>query len=169
MPSVTVTTGGLQMDDHGRKVHGTPCHGAARQGFPSSGKERGDPKGLVRLDSPCAWKMKVLFNEKIAQSYDHWAETPQGRKAYGLEGELLLRLGELAVGQRVLEVGCGTGAHLAVFLKEGLDVTGVDISPHMLRVAKNRLGKGVRLCLGDTENLPFREKTFDCVALITTL
>jgi len=113
--------------------------------------------------------MKVLFDEKIAQSYDHWAETPQGRKAYGLEGELLLRLGELAVGQRVLEVGCGTGAHLAVFLKEGLDVTGVDISPHMLRVARQRLGKGVRLCLGDTENLPFREKTFDCVALITTL
>jgi len=26
---------------------------------------------------------EVLFDEKIAQSYDLWAETPQGRKAYG--------------------------------------------------------------------------------------
>ena len=113
--------------------------------------------------------MEILFNDKIAQSYDRWAETPQGRTAYGLEGELLLKLGELAVGQRVLEVGCGTGAHLEVFLREGMNVMGIDISPYMLRVARQKLGKGVRLCLGDAENLPFKEKSFDCVALITTL
>ncbi len=113
--------------------------------------------------------MEILFNEKIAQSYDRWAETPQGRKAYGLEGELLLKLGELAVGQRVLEVGCGTGSHLEVFLRKGLTAIGVDISPPMLRVARQKLGKKARVCLGDAENLPFKGKSFDCVALITTL
>jgi len=87
--------------------------------------------------------MEVLFDEKIAQSYDRWAETPHGRKAYCLEGKLLLKLGELAVGQRVLEVGCGTGAHLDVFLKKGLNVTGIDISPHMLWVARQKLGSRV--------------------------
>lgn len=113
--------------------------------------------------------MEILFNEKIAQSYDRWAETPQGRKAYDLEGELLFKLGELAVGDRVLEVGCGTGVHLEFFLREGLNVVGVDISPPMLRVARQRLGNRVRLSLGDAENLPFKENSFDCVALITTL
>jgi ubiquinone/menaquinone biosynthesis C-methylase UbiE len=113
--------------------------------------------------------MEVLFDEKIAQSYDRWGETPHGRKAYCLEGKLLLKLGELAVGQRVLEVGCGTGAHLDVFLKKGLNVTGIDISPHMLWVARQKLGSRVELCLGDAQNLPFREKSFDCVTLITTL
>ena len=113
--------------------------------------------------------MEVLFDEKIALSYDRWAETPQGRKAYDLEGELLFKLGELAVGDRVLEVGCGTGAHLEFFLREGLNVVGVDISPHMLLVARQRLGNKVRLSLGDAENLPFKEKSFDCVTLITTL
>jgi len=113
--------------------------------------------------------MEILFNEKIARSYDRWAETPQGRAAYGLEGELLLKLGGLAVGHRILEVGCGTGAHLGVFLREGLNVVGVDISPHMLRVAGQRFENKVLLSLGDAVNLPFKEKSFDCVALITTL
>lgn len=114
-------------------------------------------------------EMEVLFDKKIARSYDRWADTPQGRGAYGLEGELLLKLGELAVGQRFLEVGCGTGAHLDVFLRGELNVMGVDISPHMLRVARQKLGRRVRLCLGDAGNLPFKERSFDCVALITTL
>jgi ubiquinone/menaquinone biosynthesis C-methylase UbiE len=113
--------------------------------------------------------MEVLFNEKIAQSYDRWAETSQGMKAYGLEGELLLTLGELALGQRVLEVGCGTGAHLEILLRKGLTAIGIDISPFMLRVARQKLGEKVLLCLGDAENLPFKNKSFDCVALITTL
>jgi ubiquinone/menaquinone biosynthesis C-methylase UbiE len=113
--------------------------------------------------------MEVLFNEKIAQSYDRWAETPQGRKAYGLEGELILRLAQLSAGQRILEVGCGTGAHLLFFQGEGFAVAGVDISPPMLRVTRQKLGKKARVCLGDAENLPFKGKSFDCVALITTL
>jgi ubiquinone/menaquinone biosynthesis C-methylase UbiE len=113
--------------------------------------------------------MEVVFDEKIARTYDRWGETPQGMKAYALEGELLLELGELAVGQTVLEVGCGTGTHVDLFLKGGLRVTGVDISPPMLRVARQKLGNRAWFCLGDGENLPFKERSFDCVALITTL
>jgi ubiquinone/menaquinone biosynthesis C-methylase UbiE len=113
--------------------------------------------------------MEVLFDKKIAEPYDLWAETPQGRKAYHLEGELLLRLGDLYRGQSVLEVGCGTGAHFKIFLEEGLNVAGFDISLPMLQVPKEKLGNYVQLFLGDAENLPFKENSFDCVALITTL
>jgi len=113
--------------------------------------------------------MEIVFDEKIARTYDRWGETPQGMKAYALEGELLLELGELAVGQTVLEVGCGTGKHVDLFLKGGLRVTGVDISPPMLRVARQKLGNRAWFCLGDGENLPFKERSFDCVAFITTL
>lgn len=113
--------------------------------------------------------MEVLFDEKIARSYDRWAETPQGRRTYDLEGELLLKLGHLADEESVLEVGCGTGAHLEIFLKQGMNAMGMDISSHMLRVSRQKLGEGVPLLLGDAQNLPFRGKSFDCVALITTL
>lgn len=113
--------------------------------------------------------MEVLFDEGIARSYDRWSETPQGRKAYDLEGELLLKLGELAQGEGVLEVGCGTGTHLEIFRRNGLKVTGIDISPPMLLMARQTLGKEAELCLGDAGNLPFKEQSFDCVAFITTL
>jgi len=113
--------------------------------------------------------MKILFDEKIARSYDRWAEIPSGRKAYALEGELLLKLGDMATGQTVLEVGCGTGIHLSLFLKEGMNVMGIDISPHMLRVARQRLSSRVQVVVADARDLPFRDTSFDCVALITTL
>ncbi len=113
--------------------------------------------------------MKVLFDEKTATLYDAWVETPQGRKAYELEGEFIVRFGKLTAGQKILEVGCGTGIHLEIFRREGPKVFGVDVSPHMLRWAQRRLGKRAQLCLGEAENLPFRAKSFDSVALITTL
>ena len=113
--------------------------------------------------------MEVLFDKNIAQSYDRWAETPQGRIAYGLEGEILLSLANLSVGQRILEVGCRTGAHILLFQRKGFNVAGVDVSTPMLRVARQKLGEKVLLCLGDAGNLPFTGKSFDSVALITTL
>jgi len=113
--------------------------------------------------------MEILFNEEIARSYDQWAETPRGRRAYELEGELLLRLGRLAPGQKILEVGCGTGAHLGIFLREGLEVFGLDVSPFMLRKARSRLGNEIPLCLGDAGRLPFKDGSFETVMLITTL
>lgn len=113
--------------------------------------------------------MKILFDEKIARSYDRWAETPSGKKAYALEGKLLLKLGDLAVGQAVLEVGCGTGLHLSLLLREGMNIMGADISPHMLRVARERLNDRVQLVVADAGDLPFKDRSFDCVTLITTL
>jgi ubiquinone/menaquinone biosynthesis C-methylase UbiE len=113
--------------------------------------------------------MHVLFNEKIARTYDRWVRTSQGRKAYKLEGELIFRLGNLTCGQRLLEVGCGTGAHLEIFRGGGLNVSGLDVSSHMLWIARGRLGENAQLCVGDAENLPFKGRSFDSVALIATL
>lgn len=126
------------------------------------------PRGMA-LKGQSTQEMAVVFDEKIAQSYDRWGDTPQGMNAYALEAELLLKLGALAAGQTVLEVGCGTGAHIEILMRRGLRVTGMDISPPMLRVARKKLGRRAWFCLGDGENLPFKEKSFDCVALITTL
>lgn len=41
--------------------------------------------------------------------------------------------------QRLLDLGCGTGRHLAHFAKRGFDVTGVDLSEYMLEVARQAL------------------------------
>ena len=74
---------------------------------------------------------------------------------------------------RVLEVGVGTGANLALVerdLPAGLDVDlwGVDLSIGMLRGCRQRLARrplkhGVRLLVADAHALPFLDNTFDRV------
>ena len=45
----------------------------------------------------------------------------------------------LESGGPVLEVGCGTGRILLPTARSGLEITGLDLSPHMLRVCRERL------------------------------
>lgn len=113
--------------------------------------------------------MKVLFNEKVAQFYDKWFETKKGLLADSLEKELILKTVDLKPGESILDVGCGTGNHIQFFMERGMKVIGVDVSLPMLRVAQKKLGQPNVLCLAKAEALPFKTKSFDCVALITTL
>ncbi len=70
-------------------------------------------------------------------------------------------------GERVLEVGVGTGKNISHH-PEGTRVCAVDISPGMLRRAQRRARKQdaeLDLVLADAERLPFREDVFDtCVS-----
>ncbi|MDI7261797.1 MAG: class I SAM-dependent methyltransferase [Thermodesulfobacteriota bacterium] len=113
--------------------------------------------------------MKILFNERAAQVYDGWYETKKGAMADILEKELISRIGELRPGEKILDIGCGTGNHIQYFLERGMKTIGVDISLPMLRVAQNKVRERSGLCLGKAEALPFKANCFDCVSLITTL
>jgi SAM-dependent methyltransferase len=56
-----------------------------------------------------------------------------------------------------LDAGCGTGVLLEILRDSGWDSTGVDISPTMLRVAKQKHGL-TALAQADVCALPFQEK-----------
>lgn len=45
---------------------------------------------------------------------------------------------------RVLDIGCGTGIAARQFVKAGWQVTGIDLSPHMLRQARAKLSRSIR-------------------------
>ncbi|MEM6477982.1 MAG: magnesium protoporphyrin IX methyltransferase [Pseudomonadota bacterium] len=47
-------------------------------------------------------------------------------------------------GKRILDAGCGTGAASEVLAILGAEVVGVDISPSLIDIAKDRLPKGLR-------------------------
>lgn len=72
-------------------------------------------------------------------------------------------------GDRVLDVGCGTGIvarKLALQLGDAVAVTGIDASPNMLAVARaasTRDGVTVDWHEGRAEQLPFAEHSFDLV------
>ena len=82
------------------------------------------------------------------------------------EKDLILRLLKPVEGERLLDVGCGSGSHLRFFRGKGCSVTGVDSSQHMLDLARKNLGERAELYPGDYEDLPFSDNEFDSVTLI---
>jgi ubiquinone/menaquinone biosynthesis C-methylase UbiE len=66
-------------------------------------------------------------------------------------------------GMRVLDVGCGTGAQLAILQQVGCQVFGIDLSEPMLRVARSKLGDQAVLIHGDATRTPFPDHAFDLV------
>lgn len=71
----------------------------------------------------------------------------------------------------VLEVAVGTGRNLP-FYPEGVRLTGVDLSPNMLAIARERaagLGMDADLREADAEALPFDDESFDTVVCTLSL
>ena len=70
-------------------------------------------------------------------------------------------------GQKVLDVGCGTGVVAISARRQGAVVTGVDLTPELLAVAKENATiaevDDIVWKEGDVEDLPFRDGEFDVV------
>jgi ubiquinone/menaquinone biosynthesis C-methylase UbiE len=71
-------------------------------------------------------------------------------------------------GLRLLDVGCGTGHHLSRLHAQGFDTAGVDGSPDMLEHAHGCSPES-ELRLGDVEDLPFPDASFDVVVCVEVL
>src|SRR6267142_4219094 len=95
----------------------------------------------------------------------HWNETP----LYLKESERysvypwLYEAAEFRkhAGERVLEIGCGTGCDLLQFAKHGAIATGIDITDRHLELAANRLEGRAQLLKADARKLPFPDGSFD--------
>jgi ubiquinone/menaquinone biosynthesis C-methylase UbiE len=76
---------------------------------------------------------------------------------------------DLKPGDRVLDVCCGTGAQVIEYGRRNAVVTGIDISPEMLRIAeRNRAGNNqnnISFQLADAASLPFADHSFDIVSI----
>lgn len=73
------------------------------------------------------------------------------------------RLFDNLSGQRVLEIGVGTGKNLK-FYPDGLSIVGIDLSEGMMAKAQPiARSKGIALAQMDAEHLAFADATFDAV------
>lgn len=64
---------------------------------------------------------------------------------------------------RVLELGCGTGRFTALLVADGYEVTGLDLSEAMIKVAKKKpFGKRISYVCSDMRNFNLGKK-FDVV------
>jgi ubiquinone/menaquinone biosynthesis C-methylase UbiE len=100
----------------------------------------------------------------IASVYDVILEPLNG----GLRG-LGMKMVVPGEGMRVLDVCCGTGIHLEMYSKRGCRVTGLDLSPSMIGVARKRRWENTDLVLADATSIPCKDTSFDLVLSMLAL
>ena len=67
-------------------------------------------------------------------------------------------------GKSLIEIGCGTGTDLLQFARGGAIVTGVDLTPRSIEIARKRFevyGLPGQFMIADAENLAFPDESFD--------
>ena len=69
----------------------------------------------------------------------------------------------------VLEPGCGSGRMLVALADRGLDVAGIDVSPRMVELARERLGGRGTVLLADMSEFDFGREFDGAVCPINTL
>ena len=78
----------------------------------------------------------------------------------------LVKYAGIREGQRVLDVACGTGVVAVTAARQGAHVTGQDLTPELLSVARENARVAsvtIEWHEGDVEQLPFEAATFDVV------
>jgi len=108
---------------------------------------------------------KSVQRPGVREGYDAWSttydETPNPLVA--LDRRYTMDLLHPRPSERILDAGCGTGAHLWMILHAGGSPFGLDLSRGMLRVARRRL-PSVPLAQADLDApLPVRGRVFDAV------
>jgi SAM-dependent methyltransferase len=87
-------------------------------------------------------------------------------KPYGDEAQFVTRelVREGVTGGKLLDVACGTGRHATEFVTLGFQVTGVDYSPDLLELARER--EGIEVIEQDMRELDLGGATFDAVTCL---
>jgi SAM-dependent methyltransferase len=109
--------------------------------------------------------MDVLANFKAAQRAG-WAHFAPLQAVTTEPAARLVRHAGIQPGQRVLDVACGTGVVSVTAARLGAQVTGLDLTPELLAVARENAriaAVAIEWHEGDVEQLPFETDTFDVV------
>jgi ubiquinone/menaquinone biosynthesis C-methylase UbiE len=120
-----------------------------------SGQERGDEAGFI----------PALGFHRLTPLFDYVAAVAARDRAIKRR---VLSHAAIAEGERVLDIGCGTGtlAVAAARAASGVSVTGLDADPSILAKARNR-ASAANLAIGFDEAmstaLPYPDESFDLV------
>jgi SAM-dependent methyltransferase len=107
--------------------------------------------GLIRVPVTAFWNRMA----------GHWDSNESPTRTQSL----MSALESVGEPRRILEIGTGTGSGAAVLKARfpNADITGVDLSPEMVRIAQTKV-KGVTFEPADASRLPFRDGSFDLIA-----
>ncbi len=109
------------------------------------------------------------FTELKKKQRATWALGEYDRIADGLtiSTDQTLRVAQIRPGERVLDLATGTGITAIAARKHGANVTGVDLTPELVAVARRKAKEDgledIDFQEGDAEALPFPDASFDAV------
>ncbi len=106
-----------------------------------------------------AWdRNAALWTEKVRSGFDLY------RELYTLPA--FLDFMPPVAGQQVVDLGCGEGSNTRRFAQQGGIMTGIDLSPEMIKRARQKEAEeplGIAYELGSFSELsPFADEQFDC-------
>lgn len=99
--------------------------------------------------------------EHLGRAYDRYAHTMGTEQ----ETDHLVESLHLVEGDRVLDVGCGTGRHARELARRGMTVHGVDISGRFVEIAREDAPPGATFERADARRLGFSSE-FDAVVCL---
>src|SRR5476651_2877613 len=128
-----------------------------------------DREEIVGSDAATrALSVTVVENDFVARVYENIAwfyDLTFGPALHPGRVDAIERMG-IKPGDKVLEVGVGTGINGALYPSQA-SVTGIDFSSSMLEKAHERIARkgvrNVRLMQMDAQNMTFADDTFDIV------
>jgi len=118
-------------------------------------------------------KLVTVFNKEYAAQYDGlYVE-----KDYRNECDIIEKIIQLQANigsNSILDIGCGTGGHAIEFIKRNYEVTGVDLSPYMLEIAKIKsesigLQHKIRWVCGDIRDFNTGIKYDVCIMMFSVI
>ena len=113
------------------------------------------PPASVRISAAAQVQRRLWGTDPRA-----WAELAEAHNRPLFEA--VLDAAQVGPSTRLLDVGCGSGLTLVLAQQRGAVPAGLDISPGLLQVARDRL-PDADLREGDLEFLPFGDAAFDAV------
>ena len=139
----------------GKKV--VPTNGAPKTVGPVADLER---------HLPSDW-WRTLFNSIYLKTD---GDVVENNKNTAQEVDMLCRYASLELNDRILDLCCGQGRHCLELARRGFkNVTGVDRSRYLIRLAKKRArkeGLAVNFHEGDARKFRLPENSFHCVTLM---
>ena len=105
-----------------------------------------------------------MEKQTIKEFFDRFAHNWDNEPIADLEIiNTILDNAKVLDGISLLDIGCGTGVLFPFYLERGADVTAVDLSPEMVKIAKSKFPQ-VNVICSDAENISF-DKQFDAVMI----
>ena len=109
----------------------------------------------ARIKSTGAVRSTTVYKRALYAQLAKYYDKIYWWKNYDREVDFLLKVFRRygVRGKDILEVACGTGNHTRILTSKGYEVTGVDISGDVLRIARRKVGSRATFIQGDMRQL----------------